>query len=119
MVQMNSRFPKLLREVPHVSLRVGLAKTSVRLRPKEKLSSDSDRHQTFFYVALPGFVVSDAPLCLLARQCQSPGYVTNAFGPIILLVVWIAGCLQVKIVSPFPLCLNVLGCLYSAQFWHV
>jgi hypothetical protein len=69
-------------------------------------------HQALLYVSVPGFKVSDAALGLFARQLQSVSNIAYAFGPVVLFVVTIAGRFQVKTVSPFPLCFDILGRLY-------
>src|SRR5262249_2052931 len=71
-----------------------------------------------FDIALPGFIVSDAPLGLLPRQSQSSGDIADAFRAIVFLVVRITIGLHVKAVSAFPFLFDFFGCLNSPQFWH-
>src|SRR3977135_1944665 len=56
-------------------------------RQTGKPGSVSGGHQSLFYVALPGFVIANAPLSLFTRQSQSPGHIADALSTVVLLVV--------------------------------
>lgn len=74
--------------------------------------------QAFFDIPLPGFEVSDPPLCLFACQIHCLGNVADPLSAVVFLVVGVPWSLQVKTISLLPLLFDFLSCLNAAQFWH-
>ncbi len=74
--------------------------------------------QTFFDIALPGFVISDSAFRLFASQVHFLSYKVDSGCPVLLLVETISRCFQIELVSNGPFGFHFFGGLYAPLLRH-
>ena len=74
--------------------------------------------QTLFDVTLPCLVVSNPSLGLFTCEFHLLGHKINPGRAVLLLIITIAGRLQVKFVGVGPFCLDLRSSLLTALFGH-